>query len=279
MVTLEALKPLGVSKKDIKLIQNDSKYCPNSGGSASSRSHYMNSNATKRCAELLLNAMRKPDGAYRVYDEMVAEGIPTKYEYQQSNMGMEDLVPVEFNKGHGDHIPETNYMLFLAEVEVDTATGKTRVLRYTCVADVGVVGNPQSVAGQCYGGIGKGIGFALSEDYSDRMKNPNLVTCGAPSAKDVPDDIRMICIEDFPRSTNVFGSAGCPEGFESSSHVAVLNGIANACGVRIYDMPAKPEKVKAALDLLRENNRPAPEKYFLGSELIEALEDIIANPI
>jgi aldehyde oxidoreductase len=280
MVTLESLKPLGVTIKDIHLIQNDSKFCPNTGGSASSRSHYMNSNATKRCAELLIDAMRKPDGTYRTYDEMVAEGIPTKYNYQKSNMGMEDLVPTEYNKGHGDHIPETNYMLFLAETEVDTETGKTTVLRYTCVADIGIVANPQSVFGQAYGGIAKGIGFALTEDYSDTMKNPNMVTCGIPTPTMIPDDFRVICIEDFPRVTNVFGSAGCPEGFQSGSHMAVINAISNATGVRIYDLPAKPEKVKAGLDKLAAGAQiTPPEKYFLGSELVEELENIIANPI
>jgi aldehyde oxidoreductase len=280
MVTLEALKPLGVTPGDIHLVQNDSKYCPNSGAAASSRSHYMNSNATKRCADLLIEAMKKPDGTFRTHKEMLGEGIPTKYEYQHSNMGMEDLVPVEFNKGHGDHIPVYNYMFFMAEVEVDTSTGKTKVLRFTCVADIGRVGNPQSVAGQCYGGIGKGIGFALSEDFSDTMKHPNHATCGVPTASDTPDDMRLIHIEDFPRDTNVFGSSGCPEGFQSSSHAAVINAIANACGVRIYDIPAKPEKVKAGLDGLARGEKPVPpERYFLGTELIEALEEIVANPI
>jgi aldehyde oxidoreductase len=280
MVTLEALKPLGVTRNDIHLVQSDSKYCPNSGAAASSRSHYMNSNATKRCADLLIEAMKKDDGSFRTYDEMAAEGIPTKYEYQHSNMNMADLTPVEFNKGHGDHIPVYNYMLFMSEVEVDVMTGRTKVLRFTCVADIGKVGNPQSVAGQCYGGIGKGIGFAVSEFFADTMKNPNLATCGVPVSTDVPDDIRLVCIEDFPRDTNVFGSSGCPEGFQSSAHVAVINAIANACGVRIYDLPAKPEKVKAGLDKIAKGESPdIPEPYLFGTDIIEALDEIIATPI
>ena len=85
MTTLEALKPLGVTPDDIKLIQNDSKFCPDSGATASSRQHYMNSKAVVMAADELMNAMRKPDGTYRTYDEMVAEGIPTKYETQYQN--------------------------------------------------------------------------------------------------------------------------------------------------------------------------------------------------
>jgi hypothetical protein len=51
--------------------------CPDSGMSAASRSHYMNGNATIIAAEKLLDAMRKPDGTYRTYAEMVQDGIPT----------------------------------------------------------------------------------------------------------------------------------------------------------------------------------------------------------
>ena len=82
MCTLEALKPYfpGVTPDDIKLIQDDSKHCPNTGESAGSRSHFANGKASTLAAQNLANAMRKPDGTYRTYDEMVAEGIPTRYE-------------------------------------------------------------------------------------------------------------------------------------------------------------------------------------------------------
>ncbi|MEL7565100.1 MAG: molybdopterin cofactor-binding domain-containing protein, partial [Dehalobacterium sp.] len=56
MVTLEALKPLGITPERIKLAQNDTKICPDGGMSAASRSHYMNGNATRIAAEKLMNA-------------------------------------------------------------------------------------------------------------------------------------------------------------------------------------------------------------------------------
>ena len=135
--TLEALKPLGVSIDDIVLIQNDSKHCPDSGSTASSRQHYMNSKTSKMAADMLMNAMRKPDGAYRTYAEMIAEGIPTKYEAQYLNPSDEDLCDLDPNTGVGNPTPDYTYALFLSEVEVDTKTGKTTVLSYTCVDDVG----------------------------------------------------------------------------------------------------------------------------------------------
>ena len=38
----------------------------------------MTGNAIKNGCEMLLNAMRKPDGTYRTYEEMKAENIPLK---------------------------------------------------------------------------------------------------------------------------------------------------------------------------------------------------------
>jgi aldehyde oxidoreductase len=53
---------------------------PNSGPAGGSRSNVFTGNATKMAAEMLLNAMRKPDGTYRTYAEMVAEKIPLAYD-------------------------------------------------------------------------------------------------------------------------------------------------------------------------------------------------------
>jgi aldehyde oxidoreductase len=61
--------------------------------------------------------------------------------------------------------------------------------------------------------------------------------------------------------------------------MAVINAIRNACGVRIYALPATPDKIKAGLEALAQNRDPIPEKYYLGSDLNEELEYIKANPI
>ena len=82
MVTLEALKELHLKPEDIQLVQNDTKLCPDSGMAGASRSFYMSGNATIIAAKKLLDAMRKEDGTFRTYEEMVAEGIPTKYTVQ-----------------------------------------------------------------------------------------------------------------------------------------------------------------------------------------------------
>lgn len=279
MLTLEALKPLGVTPDKIRLVQNDTKLCPDSGMSGASRTHYMSGKATMDAAEKLINAMRKPDGAYRTYEEMKAEGIPTKYMGSWSCTSVEGLCRLDPNTGIGDPSPSYTYCLNLAEVEVDTATGKTTVIRFTCVDDVGKVGNIAAVNGQAYGGISHSIGFALSEDYSDVKRHTNIASCGVPYIKDIPDEINVIHYER-PDEVGPFGSSGASEAFQSSGHVAVLNAIKNACGVRIHEIPATPAKVKAGIDAIAAGREPeVPAKYFLGSELYDELEDIKANPV
>jgi aldehyde oxidoreductase len=279
MLTLEALKPLGVTPDKIRLVQNDTKLCPDSGMSGASRTHYMSGQATILAAEKLINAMRKPDGSYKTYDEMKAEGLETKYTGKYSNTSVPGLCRLDPNTGIGDPTPAYTYCLNMAEVEVDTATGKTKALRFTCVDDVGKVGNIDAVNGQAYGGISHSIGFALGEDYQDVKKHTNIASCGVPYATDTPDEINVIHYER-PDEIGPFGSSGASEAFQSSGHVAVLNAIYNACGVRVYEMPATPAKIKAGLDALASGKQPfKPGKYFLGSELYEELENIKANPI
>jgi len=279
MVTLEALKPLRLKPNQIRLIQSDTKICPDSGMSGGSRSHYMNGNATKVAAEKILAAMRKPDGTFRTYDEMVKEGLPTRYEGTYMNVVTPGLCRLDPNTGIGDPTPAFTYILNLAEVEVDTKTGKTRVIRFTCVDEVGKVGNINAVNGQAYSGISHSIGFALSEDYDDVTKNTNIANSGVPYIKDIPDDMTVIHLENYD-ANGPFGSSGASEAFQSSGHVAVLNAIYNACGVRIFEMPATKEKVKAGLDIIAKGGKVLPpKKYFLGSDLYDELENIHANPV
>lgn len=279
MLTLEALKPLGVTPDKIRLVQNDTKICPDSGMSGASRTHFMSGKATIIAAEKLLNAMRKPDGTYRTYEEMAAEGIETKYTGTYETTTVPGLCRLDPNTGIGDPTPAFTYCLNMAEVEVDTATGKTTVTRFVCVDDVGKIGNIDAVNGQAYGGISHCIGFALSENYDDVKKHNNMLGAGVPYIKDIPDEINII---HYERADEVgpFGSSGASEAFQASGHVAVLNAINNACGVRIYEMPATPEKVKAGLDIIAAGGKvQPPKKYFLGSDLYDELEDIKANPV
>ncbi len=274
--THEALRELNLDYTQIKLVQNDTAQCPHSGAAGANRCHYMVGNATIDAANKLLDAMRKPDGTYRTYSEMVAEGIPTKY------LGICDTTNItrdlDPNTGAGDPTPEYNYAMFLAEVEVDTATGKTKVISMNMIYDIGEIGSLQAVEGQAYGALTHSIEFALSAQYIDNKNYDGLIKCGFKFANDMPDNIYLESIKT-PRKTAPFNSVGCCEGFQSAGHVAVLNAINNAAGVRIFEPPATPEKVKAAMEAKAQGKELKTDKYFLGSDLFEALDDIEANPV
>ncbi|HTX73817.1 MAG TPA: molybdopterin cofactor-binding domain-containing protein, partial [Rectinemataceae bacterium] len=279
MVTLEALKPLGIKPEQVHLVQSDTKLCPDSGMSAASRSHYMSGHATRIAGEKLLASMRKPDGSFRSYDEMVKEGLPTKVFGTYETVVTPGLCRLDPNTGIGDPSPAYTYALNLAEVEVDTKTGKARCTRFVCVDEVGKVGNIQAVNGQAYGGISHSIGFALSEDYSDVKKHTNPLTAGVPYIKDIPDDIEIVHMEGYD-ANGPWGSSGASEAFQAAGHVAVLNAIHNACGVRIHEIPATKDKIKAGLDAIAAGRKPeTPARYFLGSELYDELEGIKAKPV
>jgi aldehyde oxidoreductase len=279
---LEALKPYfpNVTPADIKLIQADTKFCPNTGESAGSRSHFANGKASILAAQNLANTMRKADGTYRTYDEMVKENIPTKYEGNWvAEAEWDHFRFLDPNTGEGNPTYAYTYALFMAEVEVEVATGKTTVVGMTCVDWVGKVGNIQAVDGQAFGGMSHAIGYALSENYDDVKKHTNMFAAGVPYIKDVPDKFEAIHVDGFDNN-GPFGSSGASEAFQSSDHVAVINAINNACGVRIYEIPATPAKVKAGLDILAKGGKiEPPKKYYLGPDFIEELEKIKANPV
>lgn len=275
--TVKALEPLGIKPEQVHHVYGDTKICPDTGIAAASRSHLMAGQATIDAANKLMDAMRKADGTYRTYDEMVAEGIDTKYVGRYDLMH-EDLQEPDPNTGKGDRTPQYMYCLNIAEVEVCPDTGKVTVLHFAAVSDCGVLGNLLSVNGQAYGGISHSIGFALSENYYDVMKDNNIEKCGIPHILDVPDDIEVIHIEN-PRFNGPWGSTGCSENFQASGHMAVINAIDDAAGVRIYELPATKDKVKAALDAKAKGEELKPAKYFLGSDFDEEMDYILNNPV
>lgn len=242
----ETLRQAGFTPDDIKLVMNDTAVTPASGPAGGSRSNVVTGNAIRVGAEMLLNAMRKPDGSYRSYDEMVAEKIPTRYDGKWT-ASMCTNCDLETAQG----TPFSNYMyeLFMPEVEVDTETGKVRVISFHTVADIGTVINKATCDGQIYGGIAQGIGLALTEDFDDLEKHTSLLGCGLPMIEDVPDNFTIEYVET-PRESGPYGASGVGEAPLSAPHPSILNAIYNATGARITAIPAKPEKVKAALDAL-----------------------------
>jgi aldehyde oxidoreductase len=239
----EVLRPLGIAPEKIRLVMNDMSRVPNSGPAGASRAQVVIGQAIKNAGEQLLAAMQKSDGSYRTYAEMITEGIPLRHMGQWT-------APAEFpniaEDMQGNIYAVQQWCVFLAEVEVEVATGKTKVVKMTYCGDHGVIGNQLSVDGQIYGGLAQGIGLALSEDFEDIKKHSTLRGAGFPFIKDIPDDLELH-YQETPREHGPFGAAGVGEGPLTSPHAAIINAITNACGARITRLPAYPEKVFEAL--------------------------------
>lgn len=238
----EALRPMGIKPEQIRLMLNDTAKAPDGGPAGGSRSQVIIGNAIKNAGDNMLAALKLPSGKYMTYEELVEKKLPTRYAGNYTSaaaIGDPDT-------GQGAPIDNYMYGVFMAEVSVEVKTGKVKVDKMTMVADVGKINNQLVVDGQIYGGITQGIGLALSEDFEDLHKHTNMVKCGIPFAKDVPDDIEIIYY-DNPRKSGPFGSSGVGELPNTAPHAAILNAVYWASGARVRNLPALPAKVLAAL--------------------------------
>ncbi|GBC60684.1 hypothetical protein DENIS_1641 [Desulfonema ishimotonii] len=242
---------LGLRPDQIRLVMNDTGRVPVGIAASGSSSQVVTGSAIADACENLLDAMRKSDGTYRTWDEMVSEEIPTYYKgryvsHIRDENGQLVKCTICDENGQGKPFETMMYALFMAEVAVDTVSGKVGVDRFTLITDVGKINNYAAVEGQLYGGIVQGIGLALSEDYEDMEKHTSFISAGLPYIKDAPDNIRLIHMET-PREFGPFGASGTGELPLTAPHPAIINAIRNACGVRITKLPASPKKILEGL--------------------------------
>ncbi|MGX9350396.1 molybdopterin-dependent oxidoreductase [Shimia sp. W99] len=146
--------------------------------------------------------------------------------------------------GQGTPYAVYGYGAQLAEVAVDTRLGTVRVERITAAHDLGRVINPLLAEGQIEGGIAQGLGLALMEEYVPG-RTDNLHDYLIPTIGDMPE-IRSILIEK-PDPEGPFGAKGLGEHVLIPTAPAILNAIRHACGARIDQLPARPDRVLAAI--------------------------------
>jgi aldehyde oxidoreductase len=94
------------------------------------------------------------------------------------------------------------------------------------------------------GGMDQGVGFALREEYVLGKMN-DYVSFKFPTIRD--SFAVEVITRQTPRWNGPLGATGIGEMTMVSTAPAVTNAIYNACGARIYKIPATPDKVKAAL--------------------------------
>jgi len=142
----------------------------------------------------------------------------------------------------------------IAEVEIDPATGATRIVGYVVVDDFGATLNPLLLAGQVHGGSTQGIGQALMEHAvydtdSGQLVTASLMDYPIPRADEVPpfafETRNVRCLH------NPLGVKGAGEAGAIGSTPAVMNAIIDAlwraCRIADLDMPATPERIWRAL--------------------------------
>jgi len=211
------------------------------GPAAASRHTYMSGGSMLDAIAQLKAAMAAAGGS--TYAALTAAGVPTRY------MGTKKMVvgALDPQTGQGPSFESQVHALQLAEVEVDTETGEVKVLKMTCAVDAGRVIHPLNFSGQIEGGMDMGVGLALRERYI-AGQTKDWVTFKYPSTRTAFEMDTIVRETPRPRGSN--GSVGVGEMTLVATAPAVLNAIDDAVGVRIYDLPATPEKVKEALAAL-----------------------------
>ncbi len=249
----ESLRPLGIAPDKIRWILNDTGKAPNGGPSGGSRSQVVIGNAIKAACDAMVAGLKKADGGYRSYAEQVAAKEPTHFvgKWAASNNTNCD------ENAQGKPFAVYMYGMFMAEVAVNTKTGKATVEGMTVMADVGKINNRLVVDGQIYGGVAQGIGLALTEDFEDIEKHQTMLGAGLPMAKDIPDKFDIFYFENA-RVDGPHGAGAVGELPLTSPHVSIVNAIYNATGVRITHLPARPEKVLAGLKKLAGDGQAVP---------------------
>jgi xanthine dehydrogenase molybdenum-binding subunit len=133
---------------------------------------------------------------------------------------------------------------------VDPETGKTQILRYTAIQDVGTAIHPSYVEGQIQGGAAQGIGWALNEEYfyndQGQMANPTFLDYRMPTSLDLPM-IDAVIVE-VPNPSHPFGVRGVGEVPIVPPPAAIANAIYRAVGVRMSRLPMSPDKVHKEIE-------------------------------
>ena len=133
---------------------------------------------------------------------------------------------------------------------MDLATGKTDVIRYTAIQDVGKAVHPQYAEGQIQGGVVQGLGWALNEEYfitdDGAMANSSFLDYRMPTSLDMPM-IDTIMVE-VPNPLHPYGVRGVGEVPISPPLSAAAQAIKEATGKSYYELPVKPGRILEALN-------------------------------
>ncbi len=260
---------LGVHPNDIQYIQGDTDKVFFGEGTGGSRSATMSGAAFHNAGEKVITKAKaiaahnmKVDAA----DVNFNEGIFSSTKSNQT-MTIKDVALAAFNpakipndmeaglyatavyKADVENFPNG---VHVCEIEIDPDTGKSEIVRYNVVDDVGTVMNPLLLKGQIVGGVAMGVGQILKEDIhfdsEGQLTTGSFMDYAMPRAHDFP--MIEVKANPVPTKTNPLGVKGAGEAGCVGAMPAVANALVDALaefGVKHIAMPATPEVVWRAI--------------------------------
>jgi CO/xanthine dehydrogenase Mo-binding subunit/aerobic-type carbon monoxide dehydrogenase small subunit (CoxS/CutS family) len=264
-----AADALGVEASTIELVSGDTDRTADAGKSSASRQTFVSGNAARLAGEdlrrqILLLAEVAADATLAFEDGRI---VATEAGGKAAPIDLGELPIVSVRDqsavcvlaGRGTFDPDTTpldadgqgvpYQTYafgaqVAVVDVDPDLGTVKVRKIVAAHDVGRAINPTQVEGQIHGGIAQGLGFALMEAYVPG-RTENLHDYLIPTVGDMPE-IECLLIED-PEPSGPYGAKGVGEPALIPTAPAILGAIHHAVGVRITQLPASPDRVRAAI--------------------------------
>jgi len=239
MLTQLTAEFMNIPLEKVRLHTRNTDETAASGPAAGSRITYMIGGALTSALDQLKAAMQ--DVGAKTSEDLIAAGKPNRYVGRKKNEGPG---PMDSQTGQGPSYVSEVHGVQLVELEVDTVSGEATILKITTAVDAGTVIHPQNLTGQLEGGMDMGVGYALREIYV-AGKTKDWLTFKFPTIQQ-SFEMETILVET-PRASGPFGATGVGEMCLVPTAPAVINAIRNAVGVWICDLPATPDKIRAAL--------------------------------
>jgi CO/xanthine dehydrogenase Mo-binding subunit len=183
------------------------------------------------------------------FDELLSECNRRRMILKEEGRAFKALPLWDKKAGHGELAPSYAFAAHVAEVEVDTETGKVDVVYYTAAHDSGVVVARNQYESQIIGGVAQGLGYALMEELILKdgvIRNKTFLDYHIPTAADIPT-IKTIIVE-APDEFGPFGAKGVGEAGIEPVAGAVGNAVYNALGFPIRTFPYTPERITEAIE-------------------------------
>ncbi len=263
-----AASRLNISPDMIDICRADTDCTVNAGATSASRQTYISGNAVLSAAdnlEMLLAAEARKMLGKRHLDLRLSEGCLISKEDSGQAIEVSDVVAYMADKGKTAKAggsfdpnftalnPETGqgkpyaayaFAAQCARVEVDRASGMSRVTDVAAAHDVGRAINRRNVMGQICGGVMMGLGMALMEEYQPG-RTENLESYHLPTCSDAPR-ITPLIVEE-PEETGPYGAKGVGEPALIPTAPAIAGAMSDAIGAPMRDLPISLERTLAAI--------------------------------